>query len=413
MRMKTLLSAATAFAALAGIVSAQRPPVALADRTCPAVGTPAAAVASNRVLGATAPAVADVAGPSMLRHLSTSSVGTVVVRDRPGPDDVEIATAQGSVVIPQHGEVLHPAWGPGGSLAWGLDDRLVIRSAGGSLRSVAGPRRGATVVAPVFDGADIVAVVSAPPTRAVPEDEWSNDLGRYQTARDRWVRLTSFPADADRWTAIRTPTPTPDGSIEFVVIRGRATETRLPAFSLWRLRNGRVARMMALPDERYLAGIDGEGARLWNVPDRANARWLIQRETPDGLQTVGCGAVAVDPADTVDPDRTGHGAPARARAPRTGEATGEVAGDPIEAALLVGDFSSETAAGLVAQQVARAYAGALPIDVVQGGQHSSILMPGSWAVLVRLSGTTDGSAELDAFRAAFPAFASHVWIAAP
>jgi hypothetical protein len=67
----------------------------------------------------------------------------------------------------------------------------------------------------------------------------------------------------------------------------------------------------------------------------------------------------------------------------------------------------------VAQQVARAYAGALPIDVVQGGQHSSILMPGSWAVLVRLSGTTDGSAELDAFRAAFPALASHVWIAAP
>ena len=409
MRMKTLLSTATAFAALAGIVSAQRPPVALADRTCPAPGAPAAAIASNRVLGAAAPAVADVAEPSMLRHVATGPAGTAVVRDRPGPDDVEIATAQGSVVIPQHGEVLHPAWGPGGSLAWGLDDRLVIRSASGSLRSVAGPRRGATIVAPVFDGADIVAVVSAPPTRAVPEDDWSNDLWRYRTDRDRWVRLTSFPADAGRWAAIRTPTPTPDGSIEFVVIRGRATETRLPAFSLWRLRDGRVARMMALPDERYLAGIDGEGARLWNVPDRANARWLIQRETPDGPEAVGCGAVAVDPADTVDPDRIGRGAPARARAPRTGE----VSGDPIESALLVGDFASETAAGLVAQQVARAYAGALPIDVVQGGEHSSILMPGSWAVLVRLSGTTDGSAELDAFRAAFPALASHVWIAAP
>jgi hypothetical protein len=345
----------------------------------------------------------------MLRHVATGPAGTVVVRDRPGPDDVEIATARGSVVIAQHGEVLHPAWGPGGSLAWGLDDRLVIRSAGGSLRSVAGPRHGATVVAPVFDGADIVAVVSAAPTRAVPEDEWSNDLWRYRTDRDRWVRLTSFPADADRWTAIRTPTPTPDGSIEFVVIRGRATQTRLPAFSLWRLRNGRVGRLTALPDERYLAGIDGEGARLWNVPDRANARWLIQRETPDGPETVGCGAVAVDPADVVDPDRTGRDAPARARVPRASE----VSGDPIEAALLVGDFASEESAGLVAQQVARAYAGALPVDVVRGGDHSSILMPGSWAVLVRLSGTTDGSAELDAFRAAFPALESHVWIAAP
>ncbi len=411
MRMKTLLSAATAFAALAGIVSAQRPPVALADRTCPIGG--AAAIESNRVLGAAAPAVADVTGPSMLRHLATGPAGTVVVRDRPGSDDVELATQGGSVVIPQHGEVLHPAWGPGGSLAWGLDDRLVIRSAGGSLRSLAGPRRGATIVAPVFDGADVVAVVSAAPTRAVPEDDWSNDLWRYRTDRDRWVRLTSFPADADRWIAIRTPTPTPDGSIEFVVIRGRATQTRLPAFSLWRLHRGRVARLTGLPDERYIAGIDGEGARLWNVPDRANARWLIRRETPDGEETIGCGAVAVDPADTVDPDRTGHEAPARARAPRTGEVSGEVSGDPIESALLVGDFASEAAAGLVAQQVARAYAGALPIDVVRGGDHSSILMPGSWAVLVRLSGTTDGSAELDAFRAAFPELASHVWIAAP
>jgi len=393
-------------------VSAQRPPVALADRTCP-LGPPNGAIAANRVLGAVAPAVADVAGPSMLRHLATGPVGTVVVRDRPGSDDVELATTEGSIVIPQRGEVLHPVWGPSGSLAWGLDDRLVIRSAGGSLRSVPGPRPGATIVAPVFEGTDVVAVVSAAPTRAVPEDDWSNDLWRYQTDRDRWVRLTSFPADADRWTAIRTPTPMPDGSIEFVVIRGRATQTRLPAFSLWRLRNGRVARLAALPDERYLAGTDGEGARLWNVPDRANARWLIQRETPDGEETVGCGAVAVDPADVVDPDRTGRAAPARARAPRTGEVSDEISGDPIESALLVGDFASEESAGLVAQQVARAYAGALPIDVVRGGDHSSILMPGSWAVLVRLSGTTDGSAELDAFRAAFPALASHVWIAAP
>ena len=410
MRMKTFLSAATAFAALAGIVSGQRPPVAIADGACPAAGVvPTAVVASNRVLGATAPTVADTAEPSMLRDVASSPAGTVVVRDRPGPDDIELATARGSIVIPQRGEVLHPTWGPNGSLAWGLEDRLVLRSPEGSLRSVAGPRSGATIVAPVFDGSDVVAVVSTPPTRAVPEDEWSNDLWRYRTDRDRWLRLTSFPADADRWTAIRTPTPMPDGTIEFVVIRGSATRTRFPAFSLWRLRGGRVSRLTALPDERYLAGLDGEGARLWNVPDRANARWLIQRETPGGEETVGCGAVAVDPIDIVDPDRTGREASGRSRTTRTVE----VAGDPIESALLVGDFASEEGAGLVAQQVSRAYAAALPVDVVRGSPRSGIVQPGFWAVVVRLSGTTDGTAELDAFRAAFPELASHVWIAVP
>jgi hypothetical protein len=260
----------------------------------------------------------------------------------------------------------------------------------------------------VFDGTDVVAVVAAAPTRAVPEDEWSNDLWRYRPRGDRWVRLTSFAADAERWTAIRTPIVAPDGSIEFVVIRGRASMTGLPRFSLWRLRGDRIDRLATLSDERYLAGFDGEGARLWNVPDRANARWLIRRETTDGEETVGCGAVAVDPLDVVDPDRTGRAAP-----PRRSAAAIEPTGDPLESALLVGDFASEAAAGVVAQQVARAYAGALPVDVVRGSDHSGIVAPGYWAVVVRLAATTDGTAELDAFRVAFPTFASHVWIAVP
>jgi hypothetical protein len=91
----------------------------------------------------------------------------------------------------------------------------------------------------------------------------------------------------------------------------------------------------------------------------------------------------------------------------------EVSGDPIELALLVGDFASETAAGVVAQQVASAYGHTVPVDVISGGLRSGVLQPGSWAVVVRLSGTTDGIAELDAFRAAFPTLASHVWVAVP
>jgi hypothetical protein len=409
MRMKTLLTTAIVVAGLAGIATGQRPPVALADRACGGdAPAPAAAIAANGTIGATAPAIDDAAGPTMLRQVASAPEGTAVVRDLPGPDEIVLTTSRGSVAIPQRGEAYHPSWARDGSLAWGVDDRLVLRSPAGSMRSLAGPRPGGVLVAPVFDGADVVAIVSAPPTRVVPEDEWSNDLWRYRISSGRWVRLTSFPAGTDRWTAIRTPVVTADGSIEFVVIRGRASMTGLPRFSLWRLRGDRVERLTSLPDERYLAGIDGEGARLWNVPDRANARWLIQRETIDGEETVGCGAVAVDPFDVVDPDRTGKEAHAHRSA-----AVIETPGDPIESALLVGDFASDAAAGVVAQQVARAYGGALPVDVVRGSDRSSIVAPGRWAVVVRLAGTTDGSAELGAFRAAFPALASHVWIAVP
>ncbi len=410
MRLRFFVATATAVAALVGLVSGQRPPIALANRACPVAGVmPEVAIAANGVLGADVPA-ADVAGPTMLRHVATGPAGTAVVLDRPGDDDVLLSTPSGSIVVPQRGEVTHPAWGPRASLAWGLDDRLVLRSASGAIRSVPGPAPNATIVAPVFDGPDVVAVISASPTRAVPEDEWSNDLWRYRSDRGRWVRLTAFSAGADRWTAIRTPFATPDGSIEFVVIRGRASQTRMPRFALWRLRGNRVTRLASLPDERYLAGFDGEGARLWNVPDRANARWLIERETTAGEETIGCGAVAVDPMDVVDPDRTGHAAPPVASRPH---AVAAVSGDPIESALLVGDFASETAAGVIAQQVSRAYGHAVPVDVIRGGQGSGVLRPGRWAVVVRLSGTTDGTAEIGAFRAAFPALAAHVWIAVP
>ena len=36
--------------------------------------------------------------------------------------------------------------------------------------------------------------------------------------------------------------------------------------------------------ERYLAGYATDGARLWNVPDRATETWLIQLDTPRGRE---------------------------------------------------------------------------------------------------------------------------------
>ena len=137
--------------------------------------------------------------------------------------------------------------------------------------------------APVFVGRDIVAAVSAAPTAAVPEDEWSDDLWILHGAR--WHRLTAFAAGTDRWTAIRTPFLATDGSVEFVVVQGRGSQDVSPSFSLWRLRGNSVHRVAQLDGVRYLAGYAPDGARLWNVPDRATETWLIQRDTGNGPLT--------------------------------------------------------------------------------------------------------------------------------
>ena len=114
MRMRTLLATAIVVAGLLGIATGHRPPTALADRACGAVPPPAAAIAANGMVGAAAPTVAEVSGPSMLRHVASTPAGTAVVRDLPGPDEIVLTTAGRSVTIPQRGEVSHPAWGTGG-----------------------------------------------------------------------------------------------------------------------------------------------------------------------------------------------------------------------------------------------------------------------------------------------------------
>jgi hypothetical protein len=85
----------------------------------------------------------------------------------------------------------------------------------------------------------------------------------------------------------------------------------------------------------------------------------------------------------------------------------------MEAALLIGDFPSQVAADVIAQQVTQAYEGGVPVDVVQGGGSSTIVQPNRWAVLVRLPATTDGSAELAALQAKLPDYAEHMWVVVP
>jgi hypothetical protein len=380
--------------------------VGLADR-----GVGIAAVQQGRLVGATSAATTRaVAEPSTLRHVAVGGAGTAYVHDLPGEDDLVLSTASGVRVLPQQGEAYHPTWSPNGAVAWGVEDRLAVRTPAGTSRVIPGPRAGGIVFAPVFAaGGSLVAAVSRAPSAAVPEDGWSDDLWRYQSGH--WHRLTSFPAGRDRWSAIRTPTAAPDGSIAFVLVQGRGSQNGLPWFSLWRASGDTVQRIGPLDGERYLAGFGPEGDRLWNVPDRTNETWLIQRETPGGLETVGCGAVAVEPMDAADPDRVGHAA--AAPAPCHHQERSVDPGDPMEAALLIGDFPSEVAADVVAQQVTAAYDGSRPVDVVTGGNGSTIVEPDMWAVLVRLPATTDGTAELEAMRALLPDYAGHMWVVVP
>ena len=415
MRTRSLIAAALCGVTILGWTIGRGSRPAVAARECPAnVGVADHAIGVDAIhQGALVGTVASVDAPPpssvMARQVATSAGRTAYVADRRGADAIVVSSPHSTRVLPQTGEAYHPTWSDRGAVAWGVDDRLVVRSAFGE-RAVEGPQPGGIVFAPVFAGQGVVAAVSAAPTTAVPEDEWSDDL--WLLRRGRWHRLTAFAAGTDRWTAIRTPFRAADGSVEFVVVHGRGSEDVLPRFSLWRLRGVAVHRVMSLDGERYLAGYAPDGERLWNVPDRATETWLIQRDTPNGPQTVGCGAVAVDPMDTVDPDRTGHAAPAPRVRPN--ERTAPIdPGDPMEAALLIGDFPSQVAADVVAQQVTQAYDGSMPVDVVQGGKGSTIVQPARWAVLVRLAATTDGSAELAALQLALPDYADHMWVVVP
>jgi hypothetical protein len=415
MRTRWMIVAAACGLSLLGWALGRGSGPAVAADACPSdVGAAdralgVAAIQQGRLVGVGGP-MADVVA-SIPRHVTTGPSGTAYVADRPGADAIVVSTEEGVRALPQRGEAYHPTWSATGAVAWGLDDRLIVRSANGSERTLMGPRPGGIVFAPVFVGSDIVAAVSAGPTRAVPEDGWSDDLWRLDG--DRWRRLTAFPAGADRWTAIRTPMIAPDGSLEFVVIQGRGSDDRMPRFSLWDVGGETAQRLVSLDGERYLAGYASDGSRLWNVPDRATETWLIQRDTAGGLETVGCGAVAVDPMDAADPDRTGHAAPAPPRAVGAQQADALDPGDPMEAALLIGDFPSQVAADVVAAQVTQAYEGSVPVDVVRGGRDSTIVEPDRWAVLVRLPATTDGSTELAALEAALPGYADHMWVVVP
>jgi hypothetical protein len=357
-------------------------------------------------------------GTGVVRHVAArAGVGTAYVLDRRGPDTIVIDTPNGITELRQPGEVLHPAWSSAGDLVWSLGSRLRLRShaSGHPITDMSSPVRHAIVFSPVFANPNrLVVVVSEPPSAAVPEDDALDDLWSYDIARERWTRLTRFTADADRWSAIRTPVVASRGVVEFVRISGSASATVVPAFELWRLQRRAAAMVRALPDERYLAASDG-ATRVWNVPDRVTGAWRLQREDASGDRTaIGCGAVMVDPLDQPDPDREARSSAAETQATSTSSPSHDDADeeDP-EVAVLVGDFSSAAAASAVADDILATYGVGAPVDVVDSHTAPGVVQPGVWATILRLPDGVDAEQALADFRARMPVYASWSWVVTP
>ena len=357
----------------------------------------------------TSPAGTELIAPpdrarGIVRHVaSRAGVGTAYVRDRKGGDLVVSVTGRGVRRYSTHAEASQPSLSARGDLVWA--ERSGLRLVGANARSprpIAGPIPGGTTFSPLFASrTTIVIAVAAPPTAAVPEDEYLSNLWRYDLRSSRWVQVTHFSGGVDGWTIVRTPFLAPDGSIQFVRMSGRASVDRAPRYQLWRLR-GNVARpLRVLPGEMYLAGFDG-AARLWNIRAGATGAWLIRRERADGtLADAGCGAVMVDPLDRPDPDMRSGG---RASAIGATSLSQSPAGD----AILVGDFSSAAAADGASATIGAAF-GSTP-SIVDARTQPAVVRPGVWAVLIPIATGVDAEAELARFRTAVPAFAGWSWI---
>lgn len=344
------------------------------------------------------------AGRGMLRHAaSLPGAGTAFVDDRPGPDVLNVVTTERARRIPGRGEVTHPAWSPGGDLAWAVDlSTLEVWSpASGVRRMVPSPPGASGVFSPVFTGARALVAGASQQVGQV-HDDVLNDLWRYDFDAERWAQLTHFEADEDRWSVVRTPVLAPDGSVLFVRVHGRASATELPSFELWALRGDEASEVRDLPGEMYLAG-HLDGLLVWNVFDPASGVWRLVAERPDGPEDLGCGAVSVDPRDAPDPDLLDDPADA-GQAEGAPPAPGS-AEPGAGLALLVGDLpTQEEAASLLPRVDAP---GAMVVDHATA---PAALRPGAWAVVVPVAPQMEPENALAAFRARHPHLAERTWI---
>jgi hypothetical protein len=436
MVIKLVIGAVAAVSAAAGMLSGMAGGVPVAEvnaapsARCPAVrtfdrGAPRALAAGGGMWAVSGGKLVSVStsrsmtpaggGVGIVRHVAADPrAGTAYVIDRAGDDELVVVTSEGTRRFSEPAEVTHPTWSAHGDLAWATGDGVAMLDGDtGRIDRLPAPTEGATVFSPVFMSGDrVAAVVSAPPTARVPEGERLSNLWSVRVDGGRWRRMTSFHARGDRWVALRTPLKQ-RASVAFVKVIGDATADRPPRFELWRLEGGAARRVARLSQERYLAGT--RGSRLvWNVPDPATGRQDLAIERAGGdLLTIGCGAVMVDPADVVDPDRAAHGG---TRVPPRGswsslEARGHE-GDAEEIAVIVGDFATTEQASSVAQTILAAYPTS-EVEVVDAAMSPLAIRPGVYGALLHLPLQADPTSALAKFRSVLPQFAANSWIVTP
>jgi cell division septation protein DedD len=387
------------------------------------------------------PAAADV---GVVRHVtSRPGAGTAFVLDRRGADVVVIETGRGEMRLAQPAEASNPSWSSDGRLVWSLGSRLRLWSSlTSSAFDIAPPAAAIGVFSPVFATDDTVVSVVAEPERGFTrsEGEGLDNLWRYGLRTHRWTRLTAFHASGERWVALRTPIVRDDGVLEFVLVRGVASATTMPAFELWRVSAGGVAsQVRRLPREMYLAG-RLEGRRIWNIYDRSSGEWRLYSETSAAtLVDLGCGAALVDPRSVPDPDLvpprldtaptatptptvtptltptptvTPTLTPAPTASP-TPTATPTVAPDPADgyiAGILVGDFASPEDADTAVQSIRASFGEATSVEVVNSTTAPNIVRPGVWAVVMLLPDGVDPLISLADFRSRLPEYQDWSWV---
>jgi hypothetical protein len=364
-------------------------------------------------------------GPGgLLRHISTAAgLGTVYVDDRRGPDTVVIATSDHVFKIREKGEVTHPTWSPSGQVAWSVGTSLRVWSpADRSVGTIPIPEAASSVFSPVFTAPDEIAAVVQEPVPGTNEDDSLDNLWRYDMDARTWTRVTSFEADAEHWSVIRTPVPAPDGTLRFVLIQGLSSMTDPPSFELWRYGDGAPLKIRDLPREMYLAAAT-DGGLTWNTPGGSAGEWRLVFEAADGtVSDLGCGSVAVDPVSEPDPDVTaeqghpnvvtGQGSPDVAMIQRGLQEPPQGSSTPAPLALLVGDFDSRQGALATAQAMSERLGVGVAVSVIDHWGHPIAVRPGAWAAVALIPTAADPEAELARFRTLFPEYAGSSWIVA-
>ena len=363
-------------------------------------------------------------GPGgLLRHISTAAgFGTVYVDDRRGPDTVVIATLDHVFKIREKGEATHPTWSPTGQVAWSLGTSLRVWSpVDRPVGTIPIPGGTSSVFSPVFTSTDEIMAVVQEPVPGTNEDDSLDNLWRYDADERAWTRVTSFEADAEHWSVIRTPVLAPDGSLRFVRIQGLSSTTDSPSYELWSYGVDAALKIRDLPSEMYLAAASDAGL-TWNTPGGSPGEWRLVFEGGDGtVVDMGCGSVAVDPVAEPDPDvmaEPGHpdivteqGYP-DVSVTRRGlqEPVAQVSSTAAPRAILVGDFDTSEAALAVAQAMSARLGVGVPVSIIDHAAHPIAVRPGAWAVVAQIPTETDPEAELARFRTLFPEYAESSWI---